>query len=104
MKCRDRLKQQCWLNLLGYPRMFEKSNGSSIPILCTKKYMIVSSLFFLPFLGDFCFLEEFWIFLEEKRGFMAFWRLFDGLMAFWRHFRPFGGSLVGFSGFSREIW
>ena len=35
-------------------------------------------------MGIFAILEEFWIFLEEKRGFLAFWR----------HFRPFGGFLV----------
>ena len=29
-------------------------------------------IFFLPFLGIFAILEEFWIFLEEN----AFWRLF----------------------------
>ena len=50
--------------------------------------------FWRLFSGIFAILEEFWIFLEEKRGFLAFWR----------HFRLFGGSLVGFSGFSREIW
>ena len=38
-------------------------------------------IFFYSLLGIFAFLEEFWIFLEEKRGFLAFWR----------HFRPFGG-------------
>ena len=44
--------------------------------------------FFFPF-GDFAILEEFWTFLEEKRGFLAFWR----------HFRPFGGFLDGFVAF-----
>ena len=41
-----------------------------------------------PF-GDFAILEEFWTFLEEKRGFLAFWR----------HFRPFGGFLDDFMAF-----
>ena len=34
--------------------------------------------FFFPF-GDFAILEEFWTFLEEKRGFLAFWRHFSGI-------------------------
>ena len=29
-------------------------------------------IFFLPFLGILLFLEEFWTFLEEKWGFLAF--------------------------------
>ena len=51
-------------------------------------FFLIIFIPFLPFWGFLLFLEEFWLFLEEKRGFWAFWR----------HFRPFGGSLWDFQG------
>ena len=55
-------------------------------------------IFFLPFQGIFAILEEFWIFLEEKRGFRAFWRHFQ---AFWRLFDGFVAFLEAFQAFWR---
>ena len=36
-------------------------------------------IFFLPFLGDFCYFRGILDIFGGKRGFMAFWRLFSGI-------------------------